>query len=174
MNLFYDVGTKAEALSRYAALHKRSVTDYDREILEPEVAFTLQHVLSNSPLPHYAHQSNLAEEQLLYPIVDGVLRQYRATFASSVPLKNATMEELGTELQKQTSWTDAGSAQVTAAYVRGDQVIITVRGEVDVPLTLPAGASASGLEAYGAVQTGWHGVAQSESIQLPAAPGYAQ
>jgi hypothetical protein len=60
-----------------AAQARASFEGYIRPI---EVRNALRYVLTNDPRPFYAHQSNLAEDGILYPVLDGILATYRAAY----------------------------------------------------------------------------------------------
>ena len=53
-------------------------TGYTEKIIPQETRIALSHVLNNDPRPHYVHQSNLAEDRILYPMLDSILNGYRA------------------------------------------------------------------------------------------------
>ena len=64
-------------------------------------------MLGNDPRPHYAHQSNLAEDRILYPVLDGVIDRFKATYAANSPLLHPTMKESATLLQQARHLEDA-------------------------------------------------------------------
>jgi hypothetical protein len=167
MNLFYNVGTAAELVDEYNDIYGTSLDPsegFAQTILPGEVRATLLHVLLNSPRPHYVHQSNLAEEQLLYLVLDDVLAQYRRTFASTAGLINGNMTELGVELQKQTDWSKASNV---SASVSGGTLSISLDGQqLDVPLTLPSETEQTGLQDYANTKTGWHPAPAGQQLTL--------
>ena len=65
-----DVRTQAQA-------------SFDCYIKPIEVRNALAFVLTNDPRTFFAHQSNLAEDGILYPVVEGVLDQYKAVYDST-------------------------------------------------------------------------------------------
>lgn len=172
MNLFADVGRKDEAVLRYNSIHKPNppVTDYDTGILEGEEIRTLQHILQNSPRPHYAHQNNLAEDRLLYEVVDRVLTRYRETFAESAGLVNATMKQFGEEMTKQQDWR---AVTAPTAYITNGMVVVPAADGVRAfPLTFPTGMELEGLTPYADSNTGWHSLNATAQIPLSSSVEY--
>jgi hypothetical protein len=182
MNIFYNAGTYLDEVSEYnwvytsaadggsgictanpatstcitplaaadEAQAKASFTSYIQP-LEQRIA--LSHVLTNDPRPHYAHQSNLAEDGILYPVLQGMAQDYRATFAANTPIVQPTMTQAGEALQRSTAWQ---SAQSTAtAYLDKDGVHVPDAGSVDVPVTVPTGSTGATLDAYAGDRSGW-------------------
>jgi hypothetical protein len=106
----------------------------------PQEARTdLGHAISNDPRPHYAHQSNLAEDRILYPVLDKVLADYRALFADSTPLENPRQSAIGTELQRRAAWQTALANNRVTAYRVGGTVTVTAPSGVQIPVTVPEG-----------------------------------
>jgi hypothetical protein len=199
MNIFYNVGTRAEEVDEYNWIYNASAdagsglcennpsstciapldetTGFDAYIVPLEARHALLHALSNSPRPHYAHQSNLAEERILYPVLEAALASYHTTFASSAPLVNATMSQLGLELANQAAWRIA--APRVAAYIEGAQLFLTVESgdAATIPVTLPLGSTAADgvqLPAYAGSNTGWRAAAQGvQAFTLPSTVAYA-
>lgn len=98
-----------------------------------------EHSASNDPRPHYAHQTNLAGERLMYPVMDIALAEYRATYAANTPLLNPTMTEAGEAMVNQRQWIERhGQIEATVAGQ-----IVTLRNndprDVRVPVTAPEG-----------------------------------
>ncbi|MGY1667511.1 fibronectin type III domain-containing protein, partial [Geodermatophilus sp. SYSU D00696] len=123
--------------------------------LQPlEVRNALGKVLTNDPRPFYAHQSNLAEDALLYPVVEGILQQYRATHAASAPVVRTDMTSQLQQLNRMAGWQSA--AQNTTAYIDSSGVHVE-GGGAEVPLTVPAGTQVNGaaLESYGGELSAW-------------------
>ncbi|MCP2257889.1 hypothetical protein LX15_001575 [Streptoalloteichus tenebrarius] len=178
MNVFYNVATAAEEVDEYNWIytsradggsgicddHPQTTTcikpldparGYGEYIVPLEVRTALRHMLANDPRPHYVHQSNLAEERILYPVLEGVLKGYRDVYAANAPVVNPRLSEAGRQLQRQAAWRAAVERGDVEAYQRG--AVITVRGPagIEVPLTVPEGSrvgSATGAafgEPYG-------------------------
>jgi hypothetical protein len=190
MNIFYNVGTKAEQLDEYNAMYtleaeggickpSRTTTcsgpverGFDG-IVSNEKRIALEHVLENNPAPHYVHQSNLAEDQVLYDVLDAVLTQYRETFRDDdSALVNATMTEFGTELQQRANWKKAlDDNRIEAAYVEAGELNVKIRAgaEIDVPLTVPVetGGLPATITPYTGARSGWHPSGMEIKIKLP-------
>src|SRR3546814_10745629 len=47
------------------------------EYVDREAAIMLGHMLTNDVRPHYVHQANLAEDRVLYDVLDTALDRYR-------------------------------------------------------------------------------------------------
>ncbi len=133
VNVYYNVGTAAEMADEYNWVYTSRAdggsgicesnpastclpaplpvaTGYADHIVPQEARTALSHVLGNDPRPHYVHQSNLAEERLLYPVLDRVLADYRGLFAPSAPLVNPAQRDVGTELTRRAAWDQALAA----------------------------------------------------------------
>jgi hypothetical protein len=112
-------------------------TGYASYIIPVDARIDLSHIVANDPRPHYVHQSNLAEERILYPLLDKILGDYRATFATNAPIVNARTSAIGTELARQASW--APQAGTFPAYVQDGKVTIQPPAGLAVPITVPEG-----------------------------------
>lgn len=192
-NIFYNVATKAEEVQEYNWIYSSKAaggsgsceanqtclppasvqTGFDTVILPREVRTALFHVLANDPRPHYVHQSNLAEDRLLYPLADGVLDSYRSLFKPAVaPLSNPSLRESGTELKNRASFT-RGKARVSG-YVQGGAVVLSATAAsgadatVAVPVTAALSASNASLASYWGVRNGWLEIG-NRAVQLPLA-----
>ncbi|KQX53282.1 MULTISPECIES: hypothetical protein [unclassified Streptomyces] len=162
MNVYYNVGTAAEMADEYNWIYTSraaggsgvcesnpastclpaplpTATGYADHIVPQEARTALSHVLGNDPRPHYVHQSNLAEERLLYPVLDRVLGDYRALFAPSAPLVNPAQKDVGTELTRRTAWDQALAAGKVTAYRVGGTVTVKAPAGVAAPVTAPEG-----------------------------------
>ncbi len=196
MNIFYNVGTAAEEVDEYNWIYTsranggsglcedNPATSTCIEPLDPATAFrshivpletriAMRHVLSVDPRPHYAHQSNLAEERILYPVVDEVLAEQRVTFAANTPVVNPRMREAAVALDNQQAWA-ANKTKVTAYVSNGVVSVVNNTGAQLVPITLPSGSlNASGTafgSAYAGERSSWVKIWQSstETFRLPA------
>ncbi|MFF8376430.1 hypothetical protein ACF07V_09915 [Streptomyces sp. NPDC015661] len=180
MNVYYNVGTAAEMADEYNWIYTSradggsgicesnpastclpaplpTATGYAGHIVPQEARTALSHVLGNDPRPHYVHQSNLAEERLLYPVLDRVLADYRALFAANAPLVNPAQKDVGTELSRRTAWDQAVAAGKVTAYRIGTTVTIKAPSGVTVPVTAPEGTRKKlllGTTAFGAPYAG--------------------
>ncbi|MFC9791173.1 hypothetical protein ACFVJI_00830 [Streptomyces sp. NPDC127584] len=162
MNVYYNVGTAAEMADEYNWIYTSradggsgvcesnpastclpaplpTATGYADHIVPQEARTALSHVLGNDPRPHYVHQSNLAEERLLYPVLDRVLADYRALFALSAPLVNPAQRDVGTELTRRAAWDQALATGKVTAYRIGTAVTVKAPDGLSAPVTAPEG-----------------------------------
>ncbi|MFF3760583.1 hypothetical protein [Streptomyces sp. NPDC002185] len=180
MNVYYNVGTAAEMTDEYNWIYTSradggsgvcesnpastclpaplpTATGYADHIVPQEARTALSHVLGNDPRPHYVHQSNLAEERLLYPVLDRVLADYRALFAANAPLVNPAQRDVGTELDRRAAWDQAVTAGKVTAYRVGTTVTVKAPSGVTVPVTAPEGTRKNlvlGTAAFGTAYAG--------------------
>ncbi|MBN0047329.1 hypothetical protein JS756_25120 [Streptomyces actuosus] len=185
MNVYYNVGTKEEMADEYNWIYTAQAdggsgvctdnpastcmdqpldvaTGYDSSIVPQEAHTDLGHAISNDPRPHYAHQSNLAEDRILYPVLDKVLTDYRALFAADTPLENLRQKDIGTELQRRAAWQSAILNNQVTAYRIGDTVTVTAPSGTQIPVTAPEGTRQQQLigttafgSAYAGALSGW-------------------
>ncbi|MFD7016452.1 hypothetical protein [Streptomyces sp. NPDC059928] len=162
MNVYYNVGKAAEMTDEYNWLYTSkanggsgvcennpastcmpapldTATGYQTYIVPREAKTALSHVLWNDPRPHYVHQSNLAEERILYPVLDKVLADYKALYADSAPIVNLREKDAGTEFSRRASWDKALAAGSVTAYRIGDTVTVQGPNGVAAPITAPEG-----------------------------------
>ncbi|MER6432196.1 hypothetical protein ABT272_31430 [Streptomyces sp900105245] len=162
MNVYYNVGTKAEMADEYNWIYTSradggsgicednpastclsrpldTATGFTDAIVPAEAHTDLGHVLGNDPRPHYAHQSNLAEDRLLYPVLDRVLADYQGLFADNTPIVNLRQSAIGTEMQNRAKWQAALDAGKVTAYRIGNTVTVTAPSGTQVPVTAPEG-----------------------------------
>jgi len=207
MNIFYNVATEAEEMDEYNWIYtsranggsgicednpgtttcitpQSTVTGFQNYIVPLEVRIALRHVLGNDPRPHYAHQSNITEDRILYPVLDGVLGRFTATYAANSPLLHPTMKESATLLQQATTWKN--QQQNVTAYVVGTTVTVQNNSSNNIPIpitvpdttkipcgllnlfTCPFGTAYAG-ERSDYVSLGWLG---SQKMTLPSGKGY--
>ncbi|GGQ04682.1 hypothetical protein GCM10010266_30360 [Streptomyces griseomycini] len=135
-----------------------TATGYTGHIVPLETRIALGHVLANDPRPHFIHQSNLAEDRIAYPVLDGVLDGYEALFADSTPVVNLRMKDIGRELQRRAAWAAAlRGGQVTAHRI-GGTVTVEAPDGTTVTATMPTGTTLAGGafgEAYAGRASGW-------------------
>ncbi|MFJ8332175.1 hypothetical protein [Streptomyces sp. NPDC094437] len=182
MNVFYNAGKAAEQVDEYNWIYTSraqggsgiceenpattsclaapldTATGYADKIVPLETRIALGHVLSNDPKPHFIHQSNLAEERIAYPVLDGVLGGYQALFADDTPVVNLRMKDIGTELKRRADWKSALNAGQVTAYRVGDKVTVSAPTGIQVTATLPTGTtqgSAAFGTAYAGAVSGW-------------------
>ncbi|HEY9374253.1 MAG TPA: hypothetical protein VIU94_38335 [Streptomyces sp.] len=162
MNVYYNVGTAAEMTDEYNWIYTSRAdggsgvcesnpastclpapldpaNGYARHIVPQEARTALSHIVSGDPRPHYVHQSNLAEERLLYPVLDRVLADYRALFADNTPLVNPRHRDVGTELGRRAAWEKALAEGRVTAYRIGNTVTVKTPSGVTAPVTAPEG-----------------------------------
>lgn len=177
-NVYYNVGTLAEQLDEYnwiyfencvnTATHTcRSTMATYAEYVDSEATIMLRHLLTNDPRPHYFHQSNLAEDGTLYPVLDEVIARYAAYF--TVPLLQPVFAESSTLLLDQMAWQanqDADAASQVQAYTQNGQIKIYSPTTIKVPVT---GAATGSW--YGGERAGWLTVKGGSTKKLaPAIP----
>lgn len=164
MNVYYNVGTAAEMVDEYNWVYTSAAdggsgicennadatclaapldpaTGYRSHIVPREARTALLHATGNDPRPHYVHQSNLAEDRLLYPVLDKVLADYRALYATSAPLENLRQSEVGTELTRRAAWRTAVANGTVTAYRTGTTVTVTAPSGTWIPVTAPEGTT---------------------------------
>ncbi|MFC8174498.1 hypothetical protein ACFY5H_13790 [Streptomyces sp. NPDC013012] len=198
MNVFYNAGRAAEQVDEYNWIYTSRAqggsgicednpatttclpapldpaTGYADHIVPLERQIALGHVLANDPKPHFIHQSNLAEDRIAYPVLDGVLDAYDALFAPSTPVVNLRMKDIGRELQRRSAWRTAVQNGQVTAYRIGTAVTVEAPSGTTVPVTVPEGTLRSGSafgEAYAGGRSGWTSLAGAPlSLALPSAP----
>ncbi|MFI8422830.1 hypothetical protein [Streptomyces sp. NPDC085479] len=202
MNVYYNVGTAAEMTDEYNWIYTSRAqggsgacetnpastclpapldpaTGYAEYIAPQEARIALGHVVANDPRPHYVHQSNLAEERLLYPVLDRILADYRGLFAANTPIVNPRQKDVGTELTRRDAWDAALAAGKVTAYRIGDTVTVKAPAGVQIPVTAPEGTRKRlllGTTAFGTAYAGsrsaWTApelLQTSVTLQLPTA-----
>jgi hypothetical protein len=162
MNVYYNAGTAAEMADEYNWIYTSradggsgvcegnsqstclsapldTATGYASYIVPLEARTALGHALGNDPRPHYAHQSNLAEDRILYPVLDRVLTGYQALYADNAPLENPRQSAIGTELKRRAAWRAALSNGSVTAYRVGTTVTVKAPSGTQIPVTAPEG-----------------------------------
>ncbi|MFF5313703.1 hypothetical protein [Streptomyces massasporeus] len=182
MNVFYNAGRAAEQVDEYNWIYTSraqggsgicednpatttclpapldTATGYADHIVPLEKQIALGHVLANDPKPHFIHQSNLAEDRIAYPVLDGVLDGYKALFAEDTPVVNLRMRDIGAELERRAKWQAALRAGEITAYRIGGTVTVDAPDGLAVTATLPTGTTLAGTafgEAYAGSVSGW-------------------
>jgi fibronectin type 3 domain-containing protein len=133
-------------------------TSFDTYIQPLEVRNALKYILTNDPRPFYAHQSNLAGDGILYPVLTGILATYNAAYDTTTPLVQPSITDSGQALAQMNAWKTASKAPgYTDGYVDAAGVHLPA-ASVAVPLTVPPGSTGTtGLHAYGRALSGWVG-----------------
>ncbi|MFE9970282.1 hypothetical protein ACFYRD_05845 [Streptomyces hirsutus] len=182
MNVFYNAGRAAEQVDEYNWIYTSraqggsgicednpatttclpapldTATGYTEHIVPLETRIALGHVLANDPKPHFIHQSNLAEDRIAYPVLDGVLDGYEALFADNTPVVNLRMKDIGAELQRRAAWAEALRDGRVTAYRTGGTVTVEAPDGTNVTVTVPTGTTLAGDafgEAYAGRASGW-------------------
>ncbi|MGW0363160.1 hypothetical protein [Streptomyces sp. NPDC002990] len=202
MNVYYNTGTNAEMADEYNWIYTSRAdggsgvceddpatstclpdpldvnTGYLDHIVPQEARTALRHVLANDPRPHYVHQSNLAEDRTLYPVLDRVLDTYRTLYAPSAPIVNQTQKEAGIELGRRAAWDRALAAGSVTAYRIGADVTVKAPSGVVAPVTAPQGTRKQlllGTAAFGSPYAGtrsaWTGPEALQSAVTLKLPG---
>lgn len=154
-NVFYNVGTREEQLDEYNFVYYEacaggclSAPATWEQYVANETAIMFRHVAMNDVAPHYFHASNLAEDGVLYPVVDSLLERYRSLFTA--PLVAPTLSEAGLQFRRQAAWQDALAAGQVSASLAGGKVKVRTPKGLDVPVT-----GTEGVELYGGERSGW-------------------
>ncbi|MEU9001796.1 hypothetical protein [Streptomyces sp. NPDC048551] len=186
MNVYYNTGTNAEMADEYNWIYTSRAdggsglcednpatstclpapldtgTGYLDYIVPAEARTALRHVLANDPKPHYVHQSNLAEDRTLYPVLNSVLDTYRTLYAPSAPLVNQSMKDTGVELSRRAAWDKAVANNQVTAYRIGKDVTVKAPSGVLAPVTAPNGTKKQLLlgttdfgSAYAGTRSAW-------------------
>ena len=177
-NIYYNVESQAEQLDEYNYIYLpppagrcvNSATNTCRtapatwaEYVNSEASIMFRHLMANDPRPHFAHQSNLTGDGVLYTVVDEVLRRYRAAF--SPPLVQLTHAQIGQALRRQATWAANLAAGRVSGYLQDGLVHVTTTTTMQVPVTgTPQG------DVYGGERSGWFTVTPSQPLvqQAPA------
>lgn len=195
MNVFYNAGRAAEQVDEYNWIYTSRAqggsgicedhpdtstclpaplstsTGYADHIVPLETRIDLGHVLSNDPKPHFIHQSNLAEERIAYPVLDGVLDGYKDLFADDTPVVNLRMKDIGIELRRRAVWKAAVDSGQVSAYRVGDTVTVQAPNGVAITATAPSGTRSGTADfgtAYAGAVSGWTASAGSPvTLGLP-------
>jgi hypothetical protein len=174
-NIYYNVSTNAQEVDEYQTLYDSPTCTPITGVTTCNAAgtsFTINqivssidqnmfgHMMGNDPRPHYFHQTNLMSQTtagangdgdgLYYETLNPLLSEYHLYFASSAPIVQLTMAQIGTLLNEQSNW--AANTSVSG-YIQGNQVTITNAGTTSVQAPL-SGVTTVG-SAYGGSQSGW-------------------
>jgi hypothetical protein len=179
-NVYYNVETQAEQLDEYNYIYLpppagkcvNSATNTCRatpatwaQYLDSEAGIMFRHLMLNDPRPHFAHQSNLTGDGILYTVVGELLRRYRLYF--SPELIQLTHTQAGQQIQRQAKWAQDLAAGRASAYLQDGQVHVTTTATLEVPITgTPQGTL------YGGERSGWFTVSP-EAPLVAGAPAAA-
>jgi hypothetical protein len=199
MNVFYNVGTYQDEVSEYNWIYTSSAqggsgicesgstttcitplaasdnataqASFNGYIKPIEVRNALRYVLTNDPRPFFAHQSNLAEDGILYPVMEGVLSAYDSVYdATTTPLVQTGLTGQSQALSRMDGWRTATSNTGFAdGYVDGQGIHLPATS-VGVPVTVPSGSTGTSLDSYAGSLSGW--ASGGTTITLPASSGF--
>lgn len=196
MSVYYNVGTAAELVDEYNWIYNSAAdggsgncetdplatcidpldpaTGFDSYIRPLETRLTLLRVLAGKPYAHYAHQSNITEDRLLYGILEDVLANYRALYSPDAPLENPSLGTATDQVRRIQAWGDeiatvsggtvsggtvsGGTGSGVEAYLQDGKVHVSSATNLDVPLTVPEGATSGGSPfgtPWGGRLSGW-------------------
>ena len=149
----------------------RAAPAAEADVLASESHIMLGHVLGNDPRVGYAHQSNLIGPATnpdgsgqdygytILSLINAMLSQYNAWYASSAPLDQLTDVTSAQALARQAAWATAQTAgQYTATETNGTVTITNNGAPVNVPVTAPAGTTVNGTafgQPYGGTLSDW-------------------
>jgi hypothetical protein len=162
-NIYYNAATTAQEVNEYETLYdlptckpiagvttcNNANTPFTMTDIVNSIDFgnpgMFSHLMGNDPRPHYFHQTNMMSQTtggptaqgdgLYYQVMDPLLAQYNAYFASNSPIEQLTMQAIGTLLSEQAAWATAGGSQVTGS-IKGNVVTVNNAGAaMQIPLT---------------------------------------
>ncbi|MGO1054859.1 Agd3-related carbohydrate-binding protein [Crossiella sp. CA198] len=167
ISVYYNVGSRAEMTDEYnwiytsranggsgicednphttTCIQPLGANGFDSYIVPTQVRLGMRFILGNDARPQYAHQSNIAEDRLLYPMVEGMLAGYRTAFAANAPIVNPRLSEAGTVMQRQNNWRAQVAAGKVSGYILNGRVHTSAPSGVDVPITVPEGTRTPGM-----------------------------
>jgi hypothetical protein len=202
MNIYYNTGKVAEAVDEYnwiytstadggsgicasnpasTCIQPLGANGFTSYIVPTEVRIAFDHVASADPRPHYAHQSNITEDKVLYPVLDALVARYKSVYAANTGLVNPRMSAVSQLFGRQDAWRRAVAARTVTGYRKGDTVTVVNSGGagVDVPLTAPNNTRKASLnllgvavpgdaygEAYGGERSAWQSLASTKTITV--------
>jgi hypothetical protein len=132
-------------------------TGFEDKIVPAETTVALSHITNNDPRPHYAHQSNLTEDRILYPVLNSVLDRYKTLFAANTPTVNLRLAEIGAQLARDGAWKTALTNGTASGYIQDGKVTVTGPSTLDIPLTMPEGTKRTSLLGSAAFGTAYAG-----------------
>jgi hypothetical protein len=173
-NVYYNVGTVAEQLDEYNYVYFEHCTNSPTntcltqpatwsQYVTSEVGIMFRHVLGNDPRPHYFHQSNLAEDGVLYPVIDALLAKYRTYF--NLPVVQPTLGRAGAVLAQQRRWRETLAFGRLTAYIQDGRVYLQGDAMTEAPIT-----GSSFGDSYGGTRSGWISLPGSGLADLKSRP----
>ncbi|MDO5745604.1 MAG: hypothetical protein Q4P23_14205 [Micrococcaceae bacterium] len=200
MNLYYNVSTKEELASEFnwiyttradggsglcedypetsSCITPLALTSGFEDYIKPlESRVTFGHISDNDARPHFAHQSNLADDGLLYPVLGDAIERYNETYTAQTELVNPSMSEAGQVLVDQHIWKSKASS--VASVLQGNRLTVknTASASVKIPVTVPEGTTSNGTafgQAYAGERSAWVDLPAGASmvLVLPADTGF--
>jgi hypothetical protein len=127
----------------------------------------LRHATTVDARPHFAHQTNLTDDRLLYPVLDGVMSQYRSLYnQSTTPMVNPRMADAGELMEDRAAW-NAQKNQITAILIGTTIEIVGGNVDVNVPVTAGPNTSSSQLDsAYAGSRSEWIDVDRRDTEKI--------
>lgn len=189
-NVYYNTATREEQLDEYNYLYFENCVNtavttcltapvtWDQYV-EREAGIILGHMLANDVRPHYVHQGNIAEDGVLYDVLNKVLGDYRRYVKS--PVVQPTLSSAGAALARQAAWSAVVSGRMGRATVTGTTITVTPTVDVQVPVTAGAGAKIQSRnrrgavvwnnygEVYGGARSGWTFVKAGTTLTIRSA-----
>jgi hypothetical protein len=174
--LAHDVATPGQLLDRLRHTGGPAVESWP-QLVSAEAQRIVTKVVGNDPRPHFFHQSNLvtagagagrSQSSLLSELLDAVLGLYRSLIATSMPIVQPTMAEVGGFLQRLEAWRRAWASGQVAVFREG--AAVTVVNRVGRSLELPLTGTDVGEE-YGGLRSGWARVGSGTTVFESAPPG---
>jgi hypothetical protein len=191
LNIYYNVASRADEVDEYNWLYASqsaggsgicennpsstcisplsASTGFTSYIVPLETRIAYGHVVSSDPAPHYAHQSNLTGDRILYPVLNSVINRYKATYTTATPLLNPRLSDVSTQQSRAVAWHTASTAGQVEAYLQNGRVTVINHGggPLSVPITVPASTksvtlSVLGVEMLGAVYGTAYGTDRSD------------
>ncbi len=159
--LAHDVATPEQLLDRLLSTGHSAAQSWP-EVVASEARRMLTKVLGNDPRPHFFHQSNLIENRaddepscssLLCELIDAVLDLYHSLIRPSTAIVQPTLAEIGRCLLGLEAWRQASARGRVMAYLEGDGITISNRG--DATLELPLTGTLFGEDYGGWGRSGW-------------------
>ena len=178
MNIYYNAGTRAQELDEYNWLYYYNCTyttclpgpvTWD-QLITTERDIMIGHVIGNDPNPHFVHQSNLAQDGIIYDVLNAVLARYQGLY--TVPFVQPTEAQAGGVIQQTDAFKAALAAGQIQATMSGAQIHITNTAPTDVAVPITGqgklGTGGTGLfgSVYGGDRSGWLTVPAGASADL--------
>lgn len=176
-NLYYNTATRAEQLDEYNWIYHDGCVPIPgvhtcldtpatwERYVDAEATIMLGHLLTNDPRPHYLHQSNLAEDGVMYDVVDTALDRYHRLLTT--PLTQPTLTHAGTLLHDHTDWWALVVAGGADSYLLDGHIHLVVARPTRVPVT---GTSIG--ELHRGHRSGWVDVQSQLRLPVEGEPGY--